>query len=175
MDTTSLDSIDSAAFDPGQWEDGVNTLDVGDTRISLRTLADSATLTLSHDDAAGTEALVMATADGTVTLRLDVPLGDAVGFWHPDAGWERTLPADWSAWRGLSLVRSAPVGCLYDAAGQDRALQPHPADRMGLSPGVHQQHRTLPRTDTLADLLQHSTQTHHARRPTPICRLSPTS
>ncbi|MFF1649631.1 glycoside hydrolase family 36 protein [Streptomyces sp. NPDC058240] len=118
MDTTSLDSIDLAAFDPGQWEDGANTLDVGNTRISLRTLADSATLALSHDDAAGTEALVTATADGTVTLRLDVPLGDAVGFWHPDAGWERTLPADWSAWRGLSLVRSAPVGCLYDTAGR---------------------------------------------------------
>ncbi|RPK37649.1 Melibiase [Streptomyces sp. ADI92-24] len=118
MDTTSLDSIDLAAFDPGQWADGANTLDVGDTRISLRTPADSATLTLSQDDAAGTEALVTATADGTVTLRLDVPLGDAVGFWHPDAGWERTLPADWSAWRGLSLVRSAPVGCLYDTAGR---------------------------------------------------------
>lgn len=50
---------------------------------------------------------------------------------------------------------------------QDRVLQPHPASGMGRPPGVHQQHRTLPRTVTVADLPQHSTQTHRASRPAP--------
>ncbi|MFB7574745.1 glycoside hydrolase family 36 protein [Streptomyces sp. NPDC056165] len=59
-----------------------------------------------------------AEAAGTAVLRLDVPLGDAVGYWHPAVGWDRHLVADWaSRWRAVGLVDSAPLGCLYDATG----------------------------------------------------------
>ena len=50
-------------------------------------------------------------------LRLEVPLAAAVGYWHPGAGAERTLAADWAGRTATSLVSWAPVGCLHDAAG----------------------------------------------------------
>ncbi|MEV4969904.1 glycoside hydrolase family 36 protein [Streptomyces scopuliridis] len=66
---------------------------------------------------------------GATLLRLDVPLGDAVGYWHPAAGWDRHLVADWaSRWRPVGLVDSAPLGCLYDAAGA--ALLAFSSDRV---------------------------------------------
>ncbi|MBD0738104.1 alpha-galactosidase [Streptomyces sp. CBMA29] len=65
----------------------------------------------------------------TAVLRLDVPLGDAAGYWHPGAGWDRHLVADWaSPWRTVGLVDSAPLGCLYDTAA--RALLAFASDRI---------------------------------------------
>jgi alpha-galactosidase len=55
---------------------------------------------------------------GTTLVRLDIPLGGAVGYWHPASGWDRHLAADWmTGWRAVGLAESAPLGCLYDAAG----------------------------------------------------------
>ncbi|MEU0567364.1 glycoside hydrolase family 36 protein [Nonomuraea sp. NPDC005983] len=56
-------------------------------------------------------------ADDDLEIRLSVPLGDAVGFWHPDAGWKRTVVADWAGHARVSLVQGAVAGCLYDSAG----------------------------------------------------------
>lgn len=54
----------------------------------------------------------------TTLVRLDVPLGGAVGYWHPACGWDRHLAADWmTGWRAVGLADSAPLGCLYDADG----------------------------------------------------------
>lgn len=54
----------------------------------------------------------------TTWVRLDVPLGGAVGYWHPAAGWDRHLAADWmTGWRAAGLADSAPLGCLHDAEG----------------------------------------------------------
>lgn len=65
----------------------------------------------------------------TTVLRLDVPLGDAAGYWHPGAGWDRHLVADWAnPWRTVGLVDSAPLGCLYDTAG--RTLLAFGSDRL---------------------------------------------
>ncbi|MFF2847440.1 alpha-galactosidase [Streptomyces sp. NPDC058001] len=62
---------------------------------------------------------VRSTKTETTLVRLDVPLGDGVGYWHPAAGWERPLPADWEGeWRRVGLVDSAAAGCLYDGAGR---------------------------------------------------------
>lgn len=51
-------------------------------------------------------------------IRLSVPLGDAVGFWHPACGWQRTLVADWAGYHQISLVNGAAAGCLYDSTGR---------------------------------------------------------
>ncbi|MET1005378.1 MAG: glycoside hydrolase family 36 protein [Propionibacteriaceae bacterium] len=48
---------------------------------------------------------------------LETPLGDAEGFWHPNARHGRTLPADWAGRQDLNLVSSTPVGVLYDKSG----------------------------------------------------------
>lgn len=55
--------------------------------------------------------------DGPLMFSLETPLGDAEGYWHPNARHHRTLPADWSGSDTLSLVSSTPVGVLYDKAG----------------------------------------------------------
>jgi hypothetical protein len=47
------------------------------------------------------------------------------------------------------------------------ALQPHPANRVGLPAGLHHQHRPYPRLGALATLLQHRTPTLSPRRATP--------
>ncbi|MFB8036990.1 glycoside hydrolase family 36 protein [Streptomyces sp. NPDC056004] len=66
----------------------------------------------------GLIALDVTAPKGTaVEIRLAVPLRDAVGFWHPACGWERTLLADWAGRIRTSLVNGAPVGCLYETSG----------------------------------------------------------
>lgn len=115
MTESMTESMTASPFDDDQWWQDPAALRVDGVSVSVH-----ATGGTVADTVPGQPAVVRVTASttGEVTVRLDVPLGDAVGFWHPDAGWERTLPADWSAWRPLSLVRSAPVGCLYDATGR---------------------------------------------------------
>ncbi|WP_431896146.1 glycoside hydrolase family 36 protein [Nonomuraea sp. bgisy101] len=51
-------------------------------------------------------------------IRLSVPLGDAVGFWHPACDWHRALVADWAGYQRTSLVDGAAAGCLYDSQGR---------------------------------------------------------
>lgn len=64
----------------------------------------------------GTELLALH-SDGELEIRLSVPLGDAAGFWHPDAQWTRTIVADWAGLARISLVSGAVAGCLYDSRG----------------------------------------------------------
>ncbi|TQF06905.1 alpha-galactosidase [Kitasatospora acidiphila] len=134
METGSIDLTALPTFTPDQWHPGTQQLQLHDARISAHAPAGSVELTHTQD-------LVLVTAAEPVelTLRLDVPLGDAAGYWHPNAGWVRTVPADWSPWRAVSLTDSAPVGCLYDstgatmlAFGADRTAQ-QTAIRFGVS------------------------------------------
>ncbi|MFE0702241.1 glycoside hydrolase family 36 protein [Streptomyces sp. NPDC058872] len=55
--------------------------------------------------------------DAPVEIRLSLPLGDAAGYWHPKAGWSRTLVADWAGRSTVSLVDGFATGCLYDHSG----------------------------------------------------------
>ncbi|WP_265520810.1 glycoside hydrolase family 36 protein [Oerskovia flava] len=58
------------------------------------------------------------TSDDGWSVVLEVPLGDAIAYWNPRGSGERPqLPADWSGSDATSFVSSAPMGCLYDAAG----------------------------------------------------------
>lgn len=78
-------------------------------------------------------------------IRLSVPLGDAVGFWHPGAGWERTIVADWAGLARVSVVRGAVAGCLYDSRGTSMlafaALDPLPETTMRY--GVSEENKTF--------------------------------
>jgi alpha-galactosidase len=56
-------------------------------------------------------------ADHPFELELELPLGAGVGLWTPDARGHRTLPPDWANRTTTSLVQSAPVVVLHDAAG----------------------------------------------------------
>jgi alpha-galactosidase len=74
----------------------------------------------THLDAAPTPEGVLLTAsavDGSPSVRIEVDLGAAVGYWHPGIRGDRVLPPEWIEPQVTSLVRSAPVGVLYDAAG----------------------------------------------------------
>lgn len=50
-------------------------------------------------------------------VEFDLPLGAGVGLWTPDSRGHRTLPPDWAQRTTTSLVQSAPVVVLHDAAG----------------------------------------------------------
>jgi alpha-galactosidase len=91
-------------------------------------LTEGARLAVESGPAGARQLRLSGAADTTAVLRLDVPLGDAAGYWHPSAGWDRHLTADWaSRWRTVGPAESAPLGCLYDTAG--RALLAFGADR----------------------------------------------
>src|SRR5579859_5564024 len=60
-------------------------------------------------------------ASGRVRVAWTEPLGDAAGFWHPAAGWSRSLRAPWSARLVSSSTRWAPVACLLGPDGRSRA------------------------------------------------------
>jgi alpha-galactosidase len=68
--------------------------------------------------AGGLLALDVRAPEGTpLEIRLAVPLRDAIGFWHPACGWERTLLPDWAGRVRTSLINGAAVGCLYESSG----------------------------------------------------------
>jgi len=83
-------------------------------------------LALSHDARIGSiekhpqlDVLVIrAEPARPLTIALSVPLGTSVGYWHPDTMLERTVRPDWAGRRATSLVRSSPIGSLYDASGR---------------------------------------------------------
>lgn len=62
--------------------------------------------------------LTASAADGLPGMRVEVELGDAVGYWHPEQRAMRALSPDWAGRTTTSLVRSAPVGALYTATGE---------------------------------------------------------
>ncbi|MBM7829921.1 alpha-galactosidase [Agromyces cerinus] len=57
---------------------------------------------------------------GEGQIVLELPLGDAAGYWNPGLSGGRGLPADWAGRDAFSAVRSAPIGALYDADGSSR-------------------------------------------------------
>lgn len=88
---------------------------------------------------------VVVTPGAGLDLRIEVDLGRAVGYWHPAAGGNRTLPADWAGRTFTSLVSSAPVGCLHDAAGLSLfhwALD-ELIDELEIRYGVSEEHKTF--------------------------------
>ncbi|MEK0101233.1 alpha-galactosidase, partial [Streptomyces sp. A475] len=65
------------------------------------------------------KALDVPAPEGTaVEIRLLTPLRDAVGYWHPDAGWQRSLPPDWAGRLNAGLVHGSAIGCLYETSGR---------------------------------------------------------
>jgi alpha-galactosidase len=56
------------------------------------------------------------TAVTPLTLDWQSPVGTGIVYWQPDWGLRRHLPAEWASRRPVSLLRSAPVGCLLDGA-----------------------------------------------------------
>ncbi|MER5497568.1 MULTISPECIES: glycoside hydrolase family 36 protein [unclassified Streptomyces] len=65
----------------------------------------------------GLRMLHIEATDVPVEVRLSLPLGDAAGYWHPKAGWSRTVVADWAGRTDVSLVDGLAAGCLYDHTG----------------------------------------------------------
>ncbi|GAA5190564.1 hypothetical protein GCM10023322_46010 [Rugosimonospora acidiphila] len=51
-----------------------------------------------------------------LTLDWQAPIDRGIVYWQPDWGQRRHLPAEWASRRSVSLLRSAPVGCLLDGA-----------------------------------------------------------
>ena len=62
--------------------------------------------------------LTASASDGLPGLHVEVDLADAVGYWYPGLRGRRALPPDWAGPSVTSLVQSAPVGVLYNAAGK---------------------------------------------------------
>lgn len=62
--------------------------------------------------------LTASAAGGRPALQVEVDLADAVGYWHPNRRSMRALPPDWTEPTVTSLVNSAPVGAIYNAAGE---------------------------------------------------------
>jgi alpha-galactosidase len=91
------------------------------------------------------EILLSAPSEARPGVRCEVPLGQAVGYWHPAAGNDRSLPPDWAGRTTTSLVRSAPLGVLHDAAGGVLAAwaADHPIDEMEIRFGVSEEHKTF--------------------------------
>ena len=109
------------------------------------TLADGIEVAVVADDGSWTELEIRVDAGVGLDLRLEVPLGMGVGYWHPGAGPDRTLPADWAGRTSTSLVSWAPVGCLHDAAGQSLfawALD-ELVDELEIRYGISEEHKTF--------------------------------
>nr|WP_055502154.1 glycoside hydrolase family 36 protein [Nonomuraea pusilla] len=107
------------------WADG-SIVDVAGIAVTRLTPGPAPTVSTSGS---GGVVHIIGADDKTTLVRLDVPLGDAAGFWHPGAGWDRHLAADWmTGWRTVGLVDSSPLGCLHDSAG--RAMLGFATDRL---------------------------------------------
>ena len=68
-----------------------------------------------HDGAL--EIISIESAGEPIRVSLEIPLGDAEGYWFPNAGSLRTLPPDWRGTDKTSIISSSPLGCLYDRRG----------------------------------------------------------
>jgi alpha-galactosidase len=104
----------------------------------------------------GTE-LVLATVEGRVVelaassatglpgVRIEVDLADAVGHWHAGLRDARTLPPDWVGPNVTSLVQSAPIGALYNAAGEVLLgwAASEAVAELSVSFGVSEEHKTF--------------------------------
>ncbi|MEW2615792.1 glycoside hydrolase family 36 protein [Streptomyces sp. NPDC047880] len=111
MSTPSPEAVTTAELAPATYE-----LLLDQVRIAV--LAPRAdphwSLTEGFD---GLSVLHVEASGNPVEIRLHVPLGDAAGYWHPQARWQRTLLADWEGRARVSLVDGLAAGCLYDHTG----------------------------------------------------------
>ncbi|MFG3052191.1 glycoside hydrolase family 36 protein [Kitasatospora sp. NPDC048239] len=107
------------------------------------------------EPADGLRVLEVTAGNSPVEVRFSVPLGDAVGYWHPQGGWRRTLLADWEGQARVSLVAGHAAGCLYDQSGATMlafaATDPVPETsvRFGVSEedDTHVVHLSLPASE----------------------------
>ncbi|SEG17251.1 alpha-galactosidase [Nonomuraea solani] len=116
-----------------------------DVRLAVLTHTPGATAGWELTALPGGTELLEIHATGELEIRLSVPLGDAAGFWHPDAQWTRTIVADWAGRANVSLVSGAVAGCLYDSRGASMlafaALDPVPETTMRY--GVSEENKTF--------------------------------
>ncbi|MFI1767008.1 alpha-galactosidase [Streptomyces sp. NPDC020800] len=111
MSTLSSDAVTTVELDPVTYEPLLDQVEIAvlapgaDPQWSLTEGSDG--LSVLHVEATGEP----------VEIRLSVPLGDAAGYWHPQAEWRRTLLADWKGRARVGLVDGLATGCLYDHTG----------------------------------------------------------
>ncbi|MFD6080791.1 glycoside hydrolase family 36 protein [Streptomyces hydrogenans] len=111
MTTLSHEAVTTAELAPATYRPLLDTVEVAvlvagsETDWYLTELSDG--LRILQLDAHG----------APVEIRLSLPLGDAAGYWHPKAGWTRTVVADWAGRAEVSLVDGLAAGCLYDYDG----------------------------------------------------------
>lgn len=128
---------------PISTDDGTLTSASGGT-VGVRLEPDPSTRLELRSDGSSME--VTATgAGGLPGVRIEVDLAEAVGYWQPGGRGERVLPADWSGSTTTSLVRSAPIGAVYDASG--RVILGWAADEaiaeLKVSAGVSEERKTF--------------------------------
>ena len=102
-------------------------------------------LIIEPSDRVGVSITLTAPAGAELSLRIEVELNDAIGYWHPTQRSMRSLPADWAGQSVTSLVNSAPIGVLYDAAGQVQLgwAADEPVDEVTIRYGVSEEHKTF--------------------------------
>ncbi|MFF3839099.1 glycoside hydrolase family 36 protein [Streptomyces sp. NPDC001930] len=111
MSTLTHETVTTAELAPAPYAPLLDTVEIAvlapgtEPTWTLSELPDG--LRMLHIDAAG----------APVEIRLSLPLGDAAGYWHPQAGWSRTIVADWAGRSTVSLVDGFATGCLYDHSG----------------------------------------------------------
>jgi len=96
-------------------------------------------------DQVGVPVTLTAPRAAELSLRIEVELNDAVGYWHPSQGSMRSLLPDWAGRAVSSLVSSARMGALYNAGG--RVLfgwaADEPVDEVTIRYGVSEEHKTF--------------------------------
>ncbi|MBF8187184.1 alpha-galactosidase [Nonomuraea sp. K274] len=116
-----------------------------DVRLAVLTHTPGATVGWELTAQPGGTELLEIHSTGELEIRLSIPLGDAAGFWHPDAQWTRTIVADWAGLASVSLVSGAVAACLYDSSGASMmafaALDPVPETTMRY--GVSEENKTF--------------------------------
>ncbi|MGW6395099.1 glycoside hydrolase family 36 protein [Streptomyces sp. NPDC055103] len=111
MSTLTHEAVTTAELAPTTYEPLLDTVEMAvlapgtEPTWTLSELPDG--LRMLHIDAGG----------APVEIRLSLPLGDATGYWHPKAGWTRTIVPDWAGRSTVSLVDGFATGCLYDHSG----------------------------------------------------------
>ncbi|GAA2694183.1 hypothetical protein GCM10010400_69710 [Streptomyces aculeolatus] len=111
MTTLPSEAVTTAELAPATFEPLLDT-------VELAVLAEGADPGWTLSELPGGLRMLSVEAPGAaVEIRLSVPLGDAAGYWHPKAGWHRTLLADWEGRSAVSLIDGLAAGCLYDHTG----------------------------------------------------------
>lgn len=85
----------------------------------LRSLVpDPGTHVVVATSAAGRVLLSASAEDGIPGFAVEVDLSDAIGHWSPAGQRSRALPPEWEEAAVTSLVAGAPVGVLFNSAGE---------------------------------------------------------